>query len=110
MVTFDRCDPDERTCKSGEIIDAWLEFKYIILVENEQKYYQSRPIADRKQSLAKITYNSVSPTTRIDQPKKVLIKDVELEKAPIGISIGDTNRKLERIYGFEDVQSRILPY
>jgi len=38
MVTFTKCDPEVRTCKSKEEIDQWLDFKYILLLENEQKY------------------------------------------------------------------------
>ena len=38
MVTFTKCDPAVRTCKSNEEITKWLDFKYILLLENEQKY------------------------------------------------------------------------
>ena len=36
MVVFDRCNSTKRTCKSEKEIDKWLEFKYIIVLQNER--------------------------------------------------------------------------
>lgn len=41
MIVFDRCDPSERVCADDAVIDEWIKFKYIILVENEENYLQT---------------------------------------------------------------------
>ena len=38
MIVFEKCDNTERTCASDEIIDEWLEFKYIVILENEKLF------------------------------------------------------------------------
>ena len=34
MLVFEKCDSDKRACKSENQIDDWLEFKYIMVIEN----------------------------------------------------------------------------
>ena len=31
MVVFEKCDPGERECESEEVINRWLEYKYIVV-------------------------------------------------------------------------------
>ena len=38
MVVFELCDRTIRTCKSDEDIKKWMEFKYIIHVENIKRF------------------------------------------------------------------------
>ena len=39
MVTFEKCDPQKRDdCKTEDEIIEWLEFKYIIVLENTKKF------------------------------------------------------------------------
>lgn len=38
MVTFEKCDPTVRQCKSKEEIDRWMKFKYIMSYQNEESY------------------------------------------------------------------------
>ena len=38
MVVFERCDPAVQTCKPEAEIDKWMQFKYIITLENEKKF------------------------------------------------------------------------
>ena len=42
MVVFEKCDNSARPdyCKSDEEIHKWLQFKYIVLLENEKKFIQ----------------------------------------------------------------------
>ena len=34
MIVFEKCNKTETVCKDDEIIDEWLEFKYIVTLEN----------------------------------------------------------------------------
>ena len=38
MVVFDICDPNKRKCKSEDEIRAFLEFKYIIYIDNDKVF------------------------------------------------------------------------
>ena len=38
MVVFEKCNSEFETCKSEAEIDKWLEFKYIVTVENEKRF------------------------------------------------------------------------
>ncbi len=38
MIVFDRCDRTLRTCKSETMIDAWLEFNYIVALEHTKRF------------------------------------------------------------------------
>ena len=42
MVVFEKCDSKAKPnyCKSDEEINKWLQFKYIVLLENEKKFIQ----------------------------------------------------------------------
>ena len=38
MLVFEKCDPEKRRCKSEQEIDEWLEFKYIMVIENTKTF------------------------------------------------------------------------
>lgn len=111
MVVFERCDPEQRTCADDAVIDEWMQFKYILTVENEENYLQTRPAGNRMEQYAKISWFGLSPNTRVDKVKRITFEDIQLMKSPLGISFqGGTNIETERILRLEESQSRILPY
>ena len=39
LVTLEKCDPEERDdCKDDAVIDEWLAFKYIVILQNSEKF------------------------------------------------------------------------
>jgi hypothetical protein len=38
LVAFEKCDRLKRKCKSEKEIAEWMEFKYIITLENDSKF------------------------------------------------------------------------
>ena len=38
MIVFEKCDKTERTCASDAVINEWLEFKYILILDNEKLF------------------------------------------------------------------------
>ena len=86
MVVFDRCDPKERTCASDEDIDEWMKFKYMLLVENEENYMQSKPLGERMEQYARFSWNGLSGDNRSDKVRLVTFQDIHVMKSPIGIT------------------------
>ena len=88
MVVFDRCDSTKRTCKSEMEIDKWLEFKYIILLQNERQYLQT---IDNPQGRVKehsiMSQHAVSSTERTDWPRMVTITEVIYNAHPWSVDI-----------------------
>lgn len=71
MIVFDKCDPKVRSCADDAVIDEWLKFKYILSVENEEIYLQSRPLGERYEKFAKISWSALVSDTRSDKVKKI---------------------------------------
>ena len=39
MVVFEKCDPEKETyCKPKDKIDEWLEFRYVVNLENQENF------------------------------------------------------------------------
>lgn len=38
MIVFEKCDPEQRSCKDNEAIEKWMQPMYILTVENEENY------------------------------------------------------------------------
>ena len=59
MVIFERCDPALRTCKSEADIDKWMQFKYIITLENEKKFQTHARLRYRDADLGSLEHQVV---------------------------------------------------
>lgn len=91
MVTFVKCDPQLRQCADDATIIEWMKFKYLVIMENDENYLQTKPDGERIQKFAKVNFFALSTTSRLDQIKYITFNDIELEKYPIGIQIEDYN-------------------
>ena len=38
MIVFEKCDKEKRTCKDEGKINEWMEFKYILTLENIRRF------------------------------------------------------------------------
>ena len=47
MVVYEICNPEKRICKSREQIEKYLEFTYILLVENRELYSHSAAVESK---------------------------------------------------------------
>lgn len=110
MIVFEKCDPANTICADEKVINEWMEFKYIILAENEENYLQSRPDGERNDNFARISWNSLIVGTRHETVKYVTFHDIELTRSPWGYSFDGPNVYIERILTLETALSRILPY
>ena len=108
MVVFELCDPDVRSCKSEADIKKWMEFKYIIHVENIKRFIQHDFDDERIEMASVLKWHSVSPDVRTDtvniiQRQNMIMNDYRM-------NVGSLMRDEEM--GFETFQapSRIMPY
>ena len=109
MVVFEKCDPEKRTtCKSEEEITAWLEFKYIILLENSKQFVSHLFETDRIAESGWIRWFPVSNQARTDYVK--IINRSELNLNDYRVNIGSLIQDIDS--GFEPVNgiNRLLPY
>ena len=106
QIVFDRCDPEARKCKSKEEIDSWLEFKYLVVLQNEEKYYNEKDIDERLKQHAIISQHAIS-TVRSDWPRLVSLTEIEYSNIPWGIGIEKVS---ETFFSITESPQRILPY
>ena len=68
MVTFERCDPNEKglKCKSTDEIDNYLSYSYILLVENSELFAHHLPSSSPEmfQKETKISWYAVTTSIR----------------------------------------------
>lgn len=70
MVVFERCDKDGPIkCQSDTQISEWLEFKYMLTLENEKRFVVDRFEGERISALSETTWYALSPTIRTDYVK-----------------------------------------
>lgn len=75
MIVFDKCDHTKRKCKNETEIAKFLEFKYIIYIENQVKYKHQNDHSSG-QHIDKHSYFkflAISTQVRSDTPKLVTI-------------------------------------
>lgn len=74
MIVFERCRSDNKLgvkCKREADIDDWLQNKYIVTLENEQRFIANEFEGDRIDSMSKIVWHALSPDIRFDYVKNV---------------------------------------
>ena len=108
MVVFELCNKAERTCKDDDAIKKWMEFKYILTVDNMKRFIQHDFDEDRIEMASTLKWYPLSPEIRTDiveivQRQNMIINDYRF-------NVGSLLKDKEP--GFETVQkpSRILPY
>ena len=65
MVVYEICNPEKRTCKSKEQIEKYLEFTYILLVENREHYSHSAAVESKNSFLKEATFKWYPLTTTL---------------------------------------------
>ena len=115
MVTFQVCDPEypERTgatqCKSKDEIEEQLKASYLLLVENVERYkHQNSPTSGKMfKRETKISWQSLSLSTRVDFLKKIAVTEVKYHDKNLGLGVG---RSTETIFQTHEKPSRVLIY
>ena len=109
QAVFVKCDPGKRDdCKSQSEIDQWLEFKYFVMLENQQSY--NHPVDDPSNRIIENSFFRWLPfdtKVRIDYVMKVQMQEVSYDKFPYGIGIGKSQ---ETVFSIQQTLSRVLPY
>ena len=66
MIVFEKCNRTERVCKSETDIKKWMEFKYIITVENIKRFIQHDFDEGRIEKASILKWYPLSPDVRTD--------------------------------------------
>ena len=62
MVVFERCDKlGPIPCQSDQAISEWLEYKYIVTLENEKRFVVDQFKGDRISAHSEISWHALSP-------------------------------------------------
>ena len=78
MIVFEKCNSTVSTCKSDEEINEWLEFKYIITLENEKRFIQDGFGNNAITQESKTHWYALSPMIRTDFVKLINLSYLEL--------------------------------
>jgi len=110
MIVFEKCDPRKRAleglkCKSATEIDKWLEFKYMLVLENSRQFVQHKFGEMRIEESSHLKWYPISTKTRTDVVKMITRTDMQLNDSPFGM----TTDQIEG-YEIEQMPSRELPY
>ena len=99
MVVFDRCigtlEDGVTPCQKPEVINQWLQKKYIFVLQNEIKYLQHIDDGDERLKKTSImTQHAVSGDTRSDFPRLVHHNAVQYNILPWGINVNQQNESI----------------
>ena len=110
MVVLEKCDNKTSpiTCKSDDEIDAFLAFKYILLLHNERKFIQYRFDTGSINKVASLKWYGVNSKTRADFVLKFQRTSIGL--ADSLFSIGGLGSVLEHGFYSTDGATRELVY
>ena len=110
MVVLEKCDNKTSTitCKSNAEIDAFLEFKYILLLQNERKFIQYEFGEGSINRVASLKWYGVNPNSRSDFVLK-------FQRTIIGLadslfSVAGLDSVSEQGFYSTDAATRELPY
>ena len=79
MIVFERCNTSLRTCKADDVIEKWLEFNYLVLLENKKVFKQDGFNDDKIRKESHIVWYALTPSaSRTDYVRKILLADLEL--------------------------------
>jgi len=80
MIVFETCDINKRApgqkCKSEQEIASWMEYKYIVILENEKKFVQHKFGKDRVDAKSTTRYFPMNYNSRLDYVKMIYRSDV----------------------------------
>jgi len=74
MVVFERCDKQTQhthQCHDSQEIDDWLEFKFLVTLENEQRFIANQFDGQRVSNTSKVNWHALTPKARVDYVKMV---------------------------------------
>ena len=115
MVVFEKCDPSKKTkqgqpqkCKDETEIQKWLQFKYIITVDNIKRFIQHDFDEERIEVASVLKWYPISPDVRTDTVNIVQRQNMIINDYRFNVGSLLTDKEL----GFDTIQapSRILPY
>lgn len=71
MIVFEKCNNNTATvqCKSSEEINEWLQFKYLLVLENEKRFVQDGFFENRIRRESSTKWYALSPDIRTDYVK-----------------------------------------
>lgn len=103
MIVFEKCDISKRPagakCKTEREIEEWMEFKYIVTLENESKFISHKFDDSRLQQESVFRVVPVSYGARTDFVKKIFRTEVILsDKA---FNVAGLRDELEMAYFIE---------
>ena len=115
MVVFERCDPGQRICKSDEEINEWMSFKYLVVIDNEQKFDLMSISEFEKQRISvnsNIIWHSMTMDYRQDTIRRLTYSEYQYPMIPTGILQWNSQMTYNAtIFSYQDAGTRILmPY
>ena len=110
LVVLEKCDPEKKEieCKDEDVINEWLQFKYLVTLENSRRFITHQFEDDRIESRSTIHMYPVSADIRFEVVKEIQRNKIEL--SDYKVNIGEILKDIELGYNSEVVQSRTIPY
>ena len=71
MIVFERCDPEKTTCKSETEIDEWLQYRWIVVLENRKEFSQREFDHKSVQESSYFYWFSLTPELRMDYVREI---------------------------------------
>ena len=83
MIVFEKCDPVLRAkaglkCKTENQIEEWLQFKYILIIENGIQFVEHKFEGERIEANSAITWYPLASKGRIDIVRMITRSDMML--------------------------------
>ena len=80
MIVFEKCDIGKRAsgqkCKSEQEIASWMEYKYIVMLENEKKFVQHKFGKERVDAKSTTRFFPMNYNSRLDYVKMIYRSEV----------------------------------
>ena len=80
-LTFEKCDDSipENECHPDEVITTWLKRKFIIVLQNQERFQTTEYNEDRVVKESKLIYYPIDSLMRKEYAQNVQITDLQLQ-------------------------------
>lgn len=93
MIVFEKCDREKVLppiqCASQEEITQWMEFRYILTVENQKRFIQHKFKKERIVKSAEIHWHPLNSVSRTDYVKMIRQSAMKLHDDYWGLQSDD---------------------
>ena len=110
VIFFEKCDATVRTCKSDAEIEAWLDGKFILILENHVSFDPEQYTeGNRLKRESVLRWHPIDPRVQTDVVNKIHILDFNVDVPNLGVDIG-ANIGTDRLYDIKQTYNRFRKF